>query len=211
MRLRHCAMYPIARAFIRQRLCVTLYLGSLKIVRLLGVPMDTLQCNKQGYAHRSAVGMELLNVNIDTLLCNLNSAFNPLHRDCLLNYHVTAVNSGQVCMSVVMPSEMLRSFSMLLESMGGFFRVVNGKARASSATVKAHDLDTITERDRLIEAFKTEVCTLFDNHVSQGHAPKEAIKLTNADMKAQKSPWASHDIIKSTLRAMGRLRKQKGG
>jgi len=173
--------------------------------------MGTLPSNPIGQVQRSAVGLSALNVNIDHMLCNLNSAFNPLHRDCLLNYHVAAVNSSQVCMSVVMPNEMLQSFSMLLESMGGFFRVVNGKARSSSASIKAHDLDKIAEHEKVADAFRSEVCTLFDSFIRKGLDSKEAIKRTNATLKLQNNPWASWYIVETTLRAAGRLRKPKGG
>jgi hypothetical protein len=114
-------------------------------------------------------------------------------------------------MSVVMPNEMLQSFSQLLESMGGFFRVVNGKARASSAVLKVYDLDKIAEREQLLNARKLEVCTVFDVFISQGHDKKEAIKLTNNALKAGNNPWASRYMVETVLRSTGRLRKSKGG
>lgn len=164
---------------------------------------------KRTQTGRSAVGLGGLDVNIDLLLCNLNSAFNPLHRDCLVNYHVTAVNTHQVCMSVVLPNEMLHSFSTFLESMGGFFRVVNNKARSASAIVKAHDLDEIEERKQRILNFSSEACSLFDEYQSKGHNVRESVKMTNFALKAQGNPWASLYLVEKTLRAAGRLRKVK--
>ena len=112
--------------------------------------------SKASQLPRPAGGLAALDVNIDSMLCNLSSAFNPLHRDCMLNYHVQAVDARQVCMSVVMPNEMLSSFSMFLESMGGFFRIVNNKARSSSATIKTHDLEKLAEREQAKAAFDSE-------------------------------------------------------
>jgi hypothetical protein len=199
------------KASIRPQLCDILSSGSLKTGKLWGVSMNMLPHKAERQVQRSAVGLSGLDVNVDNLLCNLTSAFNPLHRDCLLNYHVRAVNSGQVCMSVVMPNEMLQSFSQLLESMGGFFRVVNGKARASTAAVKVHDLDKIAERDQLANDRRNEVCSTFDNFTRHGHSMNDAIKLTNNALKAGNNPWASRYMVENVLRSMGRLRKSKGG
>ncbi len=173
--------------------------------------MNTLPSNTVGQVRRSAVGLAVLDVNIDQLLCNLTSAFNPLHRDCLLNYHVKAVNARQVCMSVVMPNEMLQSFSQLLESMGGFFRIVNGKARSSSAAIKTHDLDKIAEREEFANARRLEVCAIFDDLMERGHSMNESIKLTNIALKAGNNPWASRYMVENVLRSAGRLRKSRSG
>lgn len=170
--------------------------------------MDTLLSRSRQPA-RSASGLSALDTNMDSLLCNLSSSFNPLHRDCLLDYQVQAVNTGHVCMSVVMPNEMLRSFSTLLESMGGFFRIVNNKARSSSATIKAHDLDELERQSQFKSAFHSEVCSMFDSFISQGHVMKDAVKRTNFAMKAKKHPWASFYIIEKTLRSEGRLLSAK--
>lgn len=158
---------------------------------------------------RTAGGLAALDINMDSMLCNLTSAFNPLHRDCLLDYHVHAVNSGQVCMSVVMSNEMLRSFSQLLESMGGFFRIVNNKARSSSAHIKAHDLGELEKLAQFKDAFRSEVCSLLDGFISQGHISKDAVKRTNFAMKAKKHPWANFYLIEKEIRSTGRLRKAK--
>ena len=155
----------------------------------------------------SAGGVSRLDVNIDSLLCNLNSAFNPLHRDCMLDYRVQAVNTEQICMSVIMPNEMLQSFSMFLESMGGFFRVVNNKARVSSSMIKIHDLAEIADREKFVNGFSKDVCTLFDGFIVQGCDVKESVKRSNASMKELGHPWATFYQVERTLRAAGRLRK----
>jgi hypothetical protein len=176
--------------------------------------MNTLPLKAAGQVHRSAVGLPGLNVNMDTLLYNISSSFNPLHRDCLIDYHVKAVNPSQVCMSVVMPNEMLQSFSILMESLGGFFRVVNIKSRSSRASLKAHDLDEISDRDERIRLFRSEVCTLFEGFINQGCDKNEAIKRTNSSLKAQSNPWASWQVVENVLRSEGCLRKSghmKGG
>lgn len=100
---------------------------------------------------------------------------------------------------------MLRSFSQLLESMGGFFRVVNNKARSSSAVLKAHDLDELEKRAQFKAAFHSDVCSLFDNFIKQGYAIKDAAKRTNFALKAKNHPWATFYLVEKTLRAEGRL------
>lgn len=147
-----------------------------------------------------------LEINIDQLLFSLNSSFNPLHRDCLLNYQVRAVDTKNICMSVVMPNEMMHSFSLLLESVGGFFRIVNNKARAASAAVKVHDLGEISKREATINSYQAEVLESFDSYISQGHDRKEALKLVNRKLKASGHPWASAYVVERVVRSAGRFR-----
>lgn len=168
---------------------------------------NLLSADADRASHPVAGSVSKLEINMDQLLFNLNSAFNPLHRDCLVDYHVQAVDTRNICMSVVMPNEMLHSFSLLLESMGGFFRLANNKARSSSAVVKAHDLGEMAKREETINFYKKEVVELYDSFTSQGHDRKDALKLTNRALRAKEHPWSSTYIIEKVLRSAGRFRK----
>lgn len=161
-----------------------------------------------GQLYRSA-GVLAPDIDINGLLCNLNSAFNPLHRDCLLDYHVDMVDRQRVCLSVIMPRDALRSFTLLLESMGGFFRVVNNKARSAHAIYKVHDIDGVTARKQLASERERLVCSVFDSFREQGHSTQESIKRTNFALKSGNGSWSSRYIVEKMLRVSGRLRQSK--
>ena len=160
--------------------------------------------------HRPAVGLAL-NVDMESMLYDLNSSFNPLHRDCLMDYHVTALDAGKVCMSVIMPRGMLRSFTTLLESMGGFFRFVDNRRKSTEASARVLDLDRLAERDRVKQSFQSEVCSLYDKYVGKGYSRSEAVKAVNRTLKAQNNPWANLYMIENVLRSAGRFKRSCNG
>lgn len=146
-------------------------------------------------------------VDIDRLLYDLNRTFNPLSRDYQLSFHVSGVQDGCVCLSVMLPEGMTRAFVSLLESMQGLIRFIDIKSRAAAAEGKIVDTAERERRERFQAAFHDEVCSLFDGFISQGHESKEAVKLTNKALKVKNHPWANHETVSSVLRAAGRFRK----
>jgi hypothetical protein len=149
-----------------------------------------------------------LPVDIGGMLYDMNKMFNPLHHECLLDYHVSAVQDGYVYLSIAMPEGLTRAFITMLESLTGFFRVMDTKARSIKAQGKAHDP---AERQRIEEAqatFSEKVCSLFDTFTAQGVEAKEAIRLTNSALKEESHPWATYEAVSSELRKAGRFRRQ---
>lgn len=87
--------------------------------------------------------------DVDRLLFDLNSAFNPLHSGCQVDFHVSAVRDGYVHLSVALPEGMTRAYVTLLESLGGLFRCIDTKSRSASAQSKVYDTsqrEAVTER-----------------------------------------------------------------
>lgn len=160
-------------------------------------------------ARRSTPGLNEPDINIGELLYNVNSAFNPLHKDCLVDYHVEAISHCQVSLTVVLPNEMLNCFAQLLESMGGLFRVMNGKARSSSAELRVYDLEEVNSKHDAVYGFRREVCSLYDEFMSKGLGKTESIKQTNMTLKAAGSPWASLFLVEKVLREEGKLKSRK--
>jgi len=148
-----------------------------------------------------------MTVDIDRALSQLNTAFNPLHQDFVLDFHVSSADNGYVYLSIALPEGMTRFFVQLLESMHGFFRFMDIKARSAVASRKAVDPSTIAEAKDRQTAFKEKVCSIFDAFRGQGVELKEAISRTNDTLKAEKSPWASYEIVVGVLRSSGRFRK----
>lgn len=146
-------------------------------------------------------------IDIDRLIFDINRTFNPLSNDYQLNFHVSGVQDGFVCLSIALPEGMTRAFVTLLESFHGFFRCLDIKSRAASAQAKTIDPVEKEKREKLQADFLDEVCTLFDGFISQGHEKNEAVKLTNKAMKMKNHPWANYETVSSVLRSAGRFRK----
>lgn len=152
-----------------------------------------------------------LSVDMDRLLLDVNSQFNPLRPECLLDFHVSGARNGFVYVSFALPEGMTRLFVSFLESMAGFFRLVDIKARSANAQVKAHDPAQREKVDSLHADFRQEVCEIYDGLIGQGVETKEAVKRTNSTLKARNHPWASFETVQKVLRSAGRFRRQKGG
>jgi len=149
-------------------------------------------------------------IDVERFLYDANSLFNPLHKDFILDYHVSSVKDGNVYLSLAMPEGMTRVFMSLLESLTGLFRVIDIKAVSKAAQVKCIDPAEIMARKERQDDFQSAVCSVFDDLIRQGVSVKDAIKQTNSTLKAQGSPWATYEVVSSVLRSSRRLRKKKG-
>lgn len=148
-----------------------------------------------------------LSVDIDRVLGDLNSSFNPLHRDFLLDFHVSGARDGYVFLTIALPEGMTRVFVSMLESMAGFFRFIDIKSRSAMSQAKAHDPGRRLAVEKSQADFQDQVCALFDDFTRQGHDRKTAVRLTNSALKGQNHPWASYETITQVLRSSGRFRK----
>lgn len=157
-------------------------------------------------------GSPSLSFDIRRVLCDLNSDFNPLHKDFLLQYQVSGVRDGLVLVTIALPEGMTKVFVDMLQNLAGFFRFIDIKARAASASARATaslvDLTDLKRREDLQKDFRKEVCDLYDGFITQGYDRKQAVKLSNSSLKAKNHPWATHDTISTVLRSSGRFRKK---
>lgn len=147
--------------------------------------------------------------DIQRLLYDTNSTFNPLHKDSLFECQSVGVCDGRVLLNVALPCEMTRFFLAFMESMTGFFRVMEIKTRSASASARSIDPVEIDARERSKREYSEMVCSVFDSFVAAGNSLNESVKLTNSTMKAKKHPWATYGLISSVLRSEGKLRKNK--
>jgi hypothetical protein len=150
-------------------------------------------------------------VDIGRIMGDLNSSFNPLHTEFLLDFHVSGARDGFVYLSIALPEGMTRVFVSMLENMAGFFRFIDIKTRSASAQAKAGnvDLDETARRDRVGEEFSVQVCAIYDELISQAVTPLEAVRRTNSALKERKHPWATYDTIQRVLRSSGRFKKPR--
>ncbi len=70
------------------------------------------------------------------------------------------------------------------------------KATAGSRPIKAN-------------AFREEVCQVYDLLIEAGMEPTEAIRKTRSALKAINYPNVTYDYVMAKLRASGRLRKNR--
>lgn len=152
-------------------------------------------------------------VDVERMLFNLQHAFDPLHDDYDLDFHIQRVQGGHVVLSIALPEGMLKGFVALLQSLHGFFRFTEMKARVARCEDQAFAPEVVEQRRKNQDRFQNEVCRIFDELIGQGLDAKEAVKGTNRALKAQNHPWASHATIQDVLRASGRFRsaRRKGG
>jgi len=84
-------------------------------------------------------------VDIGRVINNLNSAFNPLHRDCQIDYKVAGAREGFICLLIVLPEGMTKAFISMLESMRGLFHCIDNKSRSAVAQERTYEPERITE------------------------------------------------------------------
>ena len=145
-------------------------------------------------------------VDSQRLVFDLSQTFNPLADGFGLDLQVSPARDGYVCVSVALPEGMTRAFVALLDSLHGLVRIVDGKSRAAFAGSRALDLSLIEERRQQRDSYTSRVCSLFDQLREQGQSMNEAVKAVNRQMKSERHPWATFDLVKEELRRNGRLR-----
>ncbi len=148
-------------------------------------------------------------VDVEKAIFSLNRAFDPLHKDCLLDFHVSGARNGYVYLSLALPEGMTTAFVSLLQSLHGFFRFADLKARVATIERKVVDPGEIQGRRDLQNKFRDDVCRIFDEFRAQGLDPKEATKRTNSALKASGNPWATYAVVSEVLRGAGRFRQRR--
>lgn len=149
-------------------------------------------------------------LDVDGFMYDANSLFNPLHKDFMLDFHVSGVKDGYVYLSFALPEGMTRVFVSLLESLTGLFRSVNVKSRSALAVARTLDPADVLRRQGQGDKNRQMVVSVFDELIGQGCTVKNAISRTNSILKARGNAWVTYELVRSFLSASGRLRKGKG-
>ena len=151
--------------------------------------------------------------DIDRFLADPVRSFGLFHSECSIDYQVTDVRDGRVDVMFSLPVGLSRSFMSFLTSMHEFMRLLDRQSDIKAAQNKSVDPVEIEKRRQFQLTFQQQVYALFDQFSGQGMEAKEAIKATNHALKEENHPWATHEGIRSIIRASGRLKKQnaKGG
>jgi hypothetical protein len=131
--------------------------------------------------------------------------FDPMHREAFLDVSVTHLQNDYVCLSVAIPSDLVRGFVLFLESMGGLIRTADRYTKRVMREAQPVDLDAEKAKDQYREQFEMQIENIFDQFVAQGTPARDAIKATNKAMKARQHPWANYETIRRILSSRGKL------
>jgi len=120
------------------------------------------------------------------------------------NLQVPPAQDDQAQVTATLPYDLFSDSLRLLDSLTGFVRTVNSKAKlAKSQTDQAKEkLDR--EAKQNIARYQDDLVQAFDQYTSQGFDRKAAIKQITADLRAEKHCWSSPGLVRSSLVAAGR-------
>lgn len=150
-----------------------------------------------------------LSDRIRHLTADLSRSFNPLQDECLLDFQVVDIQGERAFVLFEMPVGMTRAFVTMLDSLQGFFRLVDYRSKLMAMDIKLKDPAEEQRVEEQKDDFAKSVSDLFMTLIDRGVDSKEAVKRTNQALKEQGHPWASYDVIRSTLSSSGCLREAK--
>ena len=125
----------------------------------------------------------------------------PFLRDRL---EVRSLDDGQVAVTVVLPSDLVRDYCRFLDALTSFFHTVQNKTTVAQAQAKAAAAVLDQKADEALTAFRSRVAAAFDRHTAQGLTRKEAVKAIAAELRAEDHPWRSPELVRATLVEAGR-------
>ncbi len=126
-----------------------------------------------------------------------------------LNPKVTPLADDLVEVSLTLPDDLVHDFLLVLDSLTNLATIVRAKTRLARYKDKADDIlqaERFKERDAF---FYARVVNLYDCHMARGLKRDAAIKLISQELRKEKHPWASIELVRSSLVAGGRPRQRK--
>jgi hypothetical protein len=156
----------------------------------------------------TSVHARTLPEHFQALYGQISRGFDPLHREAFLDVKVTAAKDGYVLLTVALPEGMTRGFMTFLDAMHGLMRCADQQAARALREAAPLDVQAMQQVEQLKGAFRTTICTRFDELSRQGVTSSEAVKRINAELKADGHPWAGHEAVRSILSTAGRFRKK---
>jgi len=130
----------------------------------------------------------------------MTSLFAYLHS----NLKITPLDDDQVQVTVTLPSEHFLHFARLLDSLAGFVQIINRQNRVNKSKALAESLNLAEQAEQDKQRYYQRIVKAFDEYTAQGLNRYEAIKQIGADLRKEKHPWSSPDLIRPSLIAAGR-------
>ena len=114
-----------------------------------------------------------------SLVGEIARTFDPLRPDSEIEFQVSEVREGFVCLSIVLPVGLTRTFVGLLDSLHGLVRLIDTKTRHSMAAFKASDLAEVAKREEARNAFAQRVCEVFDQFTASERKNTRGPRITS--------------------------------
>ncbi len=130
----------------------------------------------------------------------MTSLFHYL-RDSL---HVTPVDGDKLEVTVTLPSDHFLHFLRILESLTGFAQILNRHARHQRIKADEELQRQKQDAEHQLARYNKRLVKLFDHYTAQGLDRNTAIKQIGADLRAERHPWSSPDLVRVGLASAGR-------
>ena len=122
---------------------------------------------------------------------------------------VVSSADGLTTLEITMPSHLINSFILLMQSLTGLFQSVSWKERSDPDGIMTREKKRLVDNETRIKAFEMSVLETFDSYIKKGDNPRAALSLTASAVKYVYE-FSSYDIIKNILTKNKRL-KNTGG
>ena len=117
---------------------------------------------------------------------------------------VTPLEDNKIQVTVTLESDEYIHYVRLLDSLTGFFRVINKKNRLAKGKAHYQSEEYAEETAKVKAKYYSRLVESFDLYTSQGFDRKSAIKQISADLRKENHPWSSPDLVRPSLIAAGR-------
>lgn len=120
-------------------------------------------------------------------------------------FEVSPAHNGKVHLTIQIEAIHVNGFLQMLESLSGFFRIVNNKAKVALAYSRLPDNQE--KASKYYDEFVIATVETFKIlRRDRSETSRELISITLRDIK-EKYPNASYDIVKQILTKSGELKK----
>jgi len=117
---------------------------------------------------------------------------------------VSPADDGKINVTVTLPADLFIHYIRLLDSLSGFFQFVNRKAKIAQLQSASSLEARAKEAKKNIDQYQVKLVELFDLYSAQGLDRKSVVKQISSDLRANKHPWSSPELVRSSLVAAGR-------
>lgn len=117
---------------------------------------------------------------------------------------VNHLDDGQLEVTVTLPREHYHHYAQLLDSLTGFVQIINRESKLAKSRAAADSEIFAQEAKQNLERYYARLVEAYDLYLSQGLKRNAAIKQISADLRAEKHPWSSPDLVRPSLIEAGR-------
>jgi hypothetical protein len=117
---------------------------------------------------------------------------------------VNYLDDDQIEVTVTLPADFLLHYVRLLDSLAGFLKYTNTRARIAKAQSSSQLRKYQEECKQNIANYHVRIVELYDQFISEGLDRNAAIKQVSTTLRQEKDPWSSPDLVRPALIKAGR-------